>query len=249
MDPLKGTMRIQKFLAMSGVASRRKGERMVTEGRVTVNGKTVTEPGFLINPGKDRVFVDGKRARFQPYQYVMLHKPAGVVTTASDQFGRKTVMDLLTGLSGRLYPVGRLDYDTSGLLLLTNDGDLAFRLTHPKHEISKVYEAKVQNAPAAADVQRFCQGLAIEDYVTAPAGLEILSVQTAAGPGARAKNSLLRVSIHEGRNRQVRKMCQAIGCPVIRLKRVQEGNLRLGDLAEGAYRQLTEDEVEGLRRL
>jgi 23S rRNA pseudouridine2605 synthase len=231
-------MRLQKYLAESGVASRRKAEQLIQQGRVRVNGQVVAEMGFKVT-GEEIIEVDDKRAKLEEKKvYVLLNKPAGYVTTAKDQFGRRTVLDLLADIRERIYPVGRLDYDTSGLILLTNDGDFTYRLTHPRHEVNKIYTAEVEGIPTPEELNRFSKGLQIEDYTTAPAKIRILMQQNG--------NAELEVRIHEGKNRQVRKMCDAIGHPVIKLKRVAIGKVHLGELSEGQWRHLTENEIRAL---
>jgi len=232
-------MRLQKFLAEAGVASRRKAEELIRQGRVRVNGVQVTVMGTKVSEG-DLVEVDGKKVVLKEKKvYIMLHKPVGVVTTVKDQISRKTVIDLIAYVDERIFLVGRLDYDTSGLLLLTNDGDFTYRLTHPKHEMKKVYIAEVKGTPTAEDIEAFERGIAIGDYVTAPGRLRVIKEGKA--------SSTVEITIHEGRNRQVRKMCDAIGHPVIRLKRVAIGNLKLGNLREGSWRYLSEEELKELK--
>lgn len=232
-------MRLQKFLAECGIASRRKSEELIKQGRVAVNGAKISEMGIKISQ-TDLIEVDGKKIELESKKvYIMLHKPTGIVTTAKDQFARQTVLDLIPEINERVYPVGRLDYDTSGLLLLTNDGEFTYRLTHPKHEMEKVYMAEIQGIPSEEDLERFEKGLKIENYITAPALIRIKD--------KKGKTSIVEISIHEGRNRQVRKMCDAIGHQVISLKRVATGNLSLGDLEEGKWRYLNEIEVELLK--
>ncbi len=232
------TFRLQKFLAHCGVASRRKAEEYIRDGKVKVNGKIVTEMGTTVT-AKDRVEVDGKPVRLEKNKvYILLHKPKGYVTTVHDPEGRDTVMDLIQGIDERVYPVGRLDYDSSGLLLLTNDGQLAHRMMHPSHEIVKVYIATVEGSPSVEAVQRLEKGIRIEDYTTAPALVKVLEEYN--------DKTKLEITIHEGRNRQVRKMCEAIGHPVIRLKRIAYGNLVLGTLRPGQWRYLTESEKKQL---
>ena len=223
-------IRLQKLLAMAGVASRRKAEELITAGRVTVNGAVVRELGVKA-AFNAALAVDGKPVTAEQKVYIMLHKPEGVVTTVTDPFNRATVMDLIPkGL--RLFPVGRLDYNTSGLLFLTNDGEWAQSLTHPKHEVSKTYIATVRGVPAEEDLRAFREGLNIDGRPTAPCEADILN------------GNKLRITIHEGRNRQVRKMCEAIGHPVIKLMRVSVGKVELGDLPYGKWRDLTPREVE-----
>ncbi len=232
-------MRLQKFLAMAEVASRRKSEELIFSGRVSVNGRVVTEAGTKVDSASDTVCVDGRKVDICDKKiYIMLHKPTGCITTANDQFGRRSVMDYID-IEERIYPVGRLDYDTSGLLLLTNDGELTYRLTHPKHNIDKTYIATVDREPAEADIKRFSEGIMLDGRRTAPARIDIAD-----------KNPVkLEITIHEGRNRQVRKMCEAIGCRVLRLERIAVGELTLGSLKKGKYRHLTEKEVAYLKEL
>ena len=235
-------IRLQKYLADAGIASRRKAEELILDGKVTVNGKLVTELGIKVVPGKDEVcylgqVIGGK----EKLVYYLLHKPEGYVTTVHDQFHRPTVIDLLKGVRERVFPVGRLDYDTSGFLILTNDGDLTYKLTHPKHEVKKTYEAKLFGKPDENQIRQFRRGLMLDGQRTEPAEIEILSEQ------GRMCN--VRSTIHEGRNRQVRRMCEAIKHPVYSLKRISTGDLTLGDLPKGRYRALTEKEINYLKSL
>lgn len=231
-------IRLQKYLAEAGVASRRKAEELILQGRIRVNGEIITEMGFKVT-GSDKVEFDGKQVHKEENKvYLMLNKPVGYVTTVKDQFGRTTVLDLVKEIDERLYPVGRLDYDTSGLLLLSNDGDFTYKLTHPKHELNKVYVAEVEGIPTTEEIERFEKGLRIEDYITSAAKLKILEKMQ--------KRSTIEITIHEGKNRQVRKMCENIGHPVIKLKRVAIGNLVLSDLPEGKWRHLNKDEIKYL---
>jgi pseudouridine synthase len=235
-------IRLQKYLADAGIASRRKAEELILAGKVTVNGKVVTELGTKIDDKKDTVFFQGKKVECkQELVYIMLHKPEGYVTTVQDQFHRATVMDLVSGIQERIFPVGRLDYDTSGLLLLTNDGDVTYRMTHPKHHIEKVYEAKLFGTPDPTDLAKFRRGVIIDGKRTQPAKIEILE--------KGEKYSVVRIAIVEGRNRQVRKMCEAIRHPVAQLKRIATGELELGDLPKGKYRHLTKSEINYLKKL
>lgn len=228
-------MRLNKYIAMCGIASRRKSDELIISGNVSVNGVTVTEMGYDINPDSDTVAVRGKiiKPEEQNVTY-MLYKPKDCVTTSSDQYGRKTVLDFVPG-GIRVYPVGRLDYDTTGLLLLTNDGDLAFRLSHPKNEVEKVYIARVKGVPENAKLDAFRRGLRIEDYVTTKAEISVLKKANS--------ESVLRITIHEGRNRQVRKMCAAIGHEVIALHRAEYAGLTLESLQPGEFRELTQNEI------
>jgi len=226
--------RIQKLLAMSGVSSRRKAEELILAGRVTVNG-VIAELGAKANPEIDILALDGNPISIKDVEekiYVMLHKPEGVVTTVTDPFNRPTVMDFFKSLKTRIYPVGRLDYDTSGLLLLTNDGDWTYKITHPSNEIKKTYIAKVKGIPTEKALLNFRTGLIIkgEENITSPC--EILIESTQKG------NAILKIVIHEGRNRQVRKMCETISHPVISLKRIAIGSLELGDLKQGQWKHI-----------
>jgi pseudouridine synthase len=233
--------RLQKILSQAGVASRRAGEKLMLEGRVTVNGTTVRELGTKADPVRDDIRVDGRRIRLAERQrYILLNKPKGYVSTRSDPERRPTVIDLLNGVTDYVYPVGRLDFDSEGLLLLTNDGDLAARLTHPSHEVERTYDVRVLGVPDAHDVQRLSRGMTIDGRRTAPAAIEVL--------GAKEGHATLRVTIHEGRNRQIRKMCEAIGHPVALLRRIAIGPIRDSRLRLGAWRDLTVAEVRQLRR-
>ena len=234
--------RLQKILSQAGIASRRASERLMLDGRVTVNGTTVRELGTKADPSRDDIRVDGRRLKLpERHRYLLLNKPRGYVTTRSDPQKRPTVIDLVTGVREYVYPVGRLDYDSEGLLLLTNDGDLAARLTHPSHGVARVYEAAVLGVPDAHDLRRLARGLVIDGRRTAPAEIRLL-------PAARpTETTTLQITLREGRNRQVRKMCEAIGHPVDHLKRIAIGPLRDGRLRVGRWRDLTEDEVRKLR--
>ena len=232
--------RIQKIISAAGVTSRRAAEELIREGRVRVNGMVVTELGSKADASKDHIKVDGKLINpKQPLTYIMLNKPAGFVTTMSDPEGRPTVQDLLKGVKVRVYPVGRLDYNTEGLLLLTNDGDFAHLVTHPKHEFPKTYLAKVKGVLEEGMIYKLEQGMFLADGKTAPAKVKKVRKEEA--------NSWVEITIHEGRKRQVRRMFDHVGRSVIKLKRTKTGNLPLGDLPEGAYRHLTLDEVKALR--
>lgn len=232
--------RIQKYLASCGIASRRKAEELVLSGQVKVNGKIIKEI-VMIDTSKDKVEVNGKIVKPVDNKiYIMLNKPVGVITSAKDQFNRKTVIDLVN-INERVFPVGRLDYDTSGLLLLTNDGELANKLMHPSKEVNKIYIAEVQGVPSLDEMNRFRTGLKIEDYITSPAKIRIIK--------NKGKTSIIEVIIHEGKNRQVRKMCEAIGHKVLKLKRIQIGELKLGELEVGKWRYLNEHEINYLKSL
>jgi len=232
--------RVQKIIAAAGIASRRAAEQLMLDGRVKVNGAVVTELGTKADAEKDHIKVDGKLINpQQPKTYVMLNKPVGYVTTMSDPEGRPVVSDLLKGVRVRVYPVGRLDYDTEGLLLLTNDGDLAHLVTHPRHELPKTYLVKVKGVLEDRDVENLERGVFLKDGRTAPARVRRLRKEEA--------NSWVEITIHEGRKRQVRRMIDHTGRSVIKLKRMRIGSLDLGDLALGAYRHLTAEEVRELR--
>lgn len=234
-------MRLQKYLALCGVASRRHGEQMIAEGLVMVNGETVREMGVQVSE-TDEVRVRGEVVRPEEEKhYLMYYKPAGEVTTSSDPEGRATVLDKFKDYPVRLYPVGRLDYDSEGLLLLTNDGELCQAMLHPSREVEKVYLAKVSNQLSQDCVRRLREGVTIDGYMTAPAKVRIIRQEAFA--------SSVLVSIHEGRNRQVRKMFQAVGHQVVALRRVRFGPLELGDLGRGQWRHLTPSELTKLREL
>jgi 23S rRNA pseudouridine2605 synthase len=229
-------VRLNAFLARAGVASRRRADTLIREGRVRVNG----EPGELNTVvGKhDVVEVDGEQVERQPLAYVLLHKPAGVVTTASDPHGRRTVVDLVPG-TPRIVPVGRLDVDTTGALLLTNDGDLAHRLAHPRYGVPKVYEADVEGSPSPEDLGRLRDGIELDDGLTAPALVRVANRGT--------RSSRLELTLHEGRKHQVKRMCEAVGHPVRHLHRVRYAELDLDGLKPGEWRELTKDEVAALK--
>lgn len=229
-------MRLQKFIATCGIASRRHAEELISEGRVQVNGVIVTKMGVTVSPD-DRVECDGKPVKLKDdFVYIMLNKPAGYVTTVADPEGRKTVMDLLTGIKERVYPVGRLDYDTTGLLIMTNDGDFTFLSTHPGHEINKTYLAVVPGIPSEDELNKMRNGIMLDGRPTSRAKVELVE--------AKRSNAVLRITIHEGRNRQVKRMCEAIGRPVLDLMRISFGGLALGDLEPGEWRYLSADEIK-----
>jgi 23S rRNA pseudouridine2605 synthase len=235
--------RLQKILSQAGVASRRASEQLMLDGRVTVNGATVRELGTKADPARDDIRVDGRRVKVvEQHRYLLLNKPRGYVTTRSDPQRRRTVLDLLRGVREYVYPVGRLDFESEGLLLLTNDGDLAARLTHPSHGVLRVYEARVLGVPDARDLARLARGVPIDGRRT---GHSDVSLQP---HGRDANQSTLVITIREGRNRQVRKMCEAIGHPVTHLKRVAIGPIRDPKLKVGSWRELRDDEVERLRK-
>ena len=235
--------RLQKILSKAGIASRRASEKLMLEGRVTVNGATVTELGSKADPARDDIRVDGRRIKVEERRvYLLVNKPRGYVTTRSDPQRRPTVVDLI-GSGAYIYPVGRLDYDSEGLLLMTNDGDLAARLTHPRHGVPRVYEARVLGVPDAHDLSRLSRGIVIDGRRTAPATVRLL------GQNRDGSGSTLELTLREGRNRQVRKMCEAIGHPIDTLRRVAIGPIRDRRLKPGQWRDLTDDEVRRLMDL
>lgn len=234
-------MRLQKYLAQCGVGSRRKCETYIEEGRVKVNGQVVTEQGVQVEDGDDVQFDDCSVTMQEQLVYYLLNKPAGYITSASDEKDRATVIDLVKDIPYRVFPVGRLDYNTTGLLILTNDGALTYGLTHPKHHVDKTYVVKVKGVVRPSEIQKLQQGVVIDGYLTAPAKAKIIK-QTGA-------TTTISLTIYEGKNRQVRKMCAAIGYEVLRLARVAIGKLELENLELGAYRKLTKEEVEYLKGL
>ncbi len=230
--------RLQKVLANAGIASRRKCEEIIRQGRVTVNGQVVTELGTQVDPERDIITVDGRRIELvEGYTYIALHKPPGIITTADDPWGRTTVLDLVD-VDARVYPVGRLDADSEGLLLLTNDGEFTHRLTHPSFEHRKEYHVLVAGRPSQEDLERLRSGVRLEDGMTAPSELEVLRHERG--------DTWLRMILHEGRKRQIRRMADAVGHPVRRLIRVRMGPIRLGNLAPGQWRHLSRREVKQL---
>lgn len=232
--------RIQKILARMGVASRRKAEELIIEGRVTVNGK-YAELGGKADPERDHIKFDGKLlTKTERHVYYAFHKPRGVVTSLSDPEGRPTVKDFLKGIKERVYPVGRLDYDSEGLLILTNDGDFAHSIMHPSKKITKVYQVKVKGRPEEDALDKIRSGMSIAGKPTAPARVKFLR--------DTKENSWLEISIHEGRKRQIRKMLLRVGHPVAKLKRIQVGQVKLGPLPAGNFRKLAPEEIEALRR-
>lgn len=235
--------RLQKVIAQAGVASRRDAEELIKAGRVTVNGKIVSELGTKVDPRRTRVAVDGKPLKAEKYIYILLNKPKGVITALEDPRGRKTVASLVADIPERIYPVGRLDYNTEGLLIMTNDGDLTYGLTHPSHEIAKTYLAKVHGYPPEEKLDKLRVGIKLEDGVTAPAKINIVAIDQ------EKELTTLEIVIFEGKNRQIRRMCEAIGYPVKNLKRIKFAFLTLEGLRRGQYRQLLTGEVEELKRL
>lgn len=233
-------IRLQKFLANSGVASRRKCEELILAGKIKVNGEVVRELGTKIVPGVDKVTYGDSEVELQEEKkvYILLNKPVGYVTTSKDDRERPTVMELLEGVKEKVVPVGRLDMFTSGLLLLSNDGDFVYKVTHPKHETTKTYIVKVRGIPTEKDLEKLRMGIKIEDYITSPASRVELLLKDRTNDISR-----ILIEIHEGRNRQVRKMCEAIGLSVIALKREAVGGITCEGVERGKWRYLTEEEV------
>lgn len=239
----KEKMRLQKYMAQCGVASRRKAEIMIQDGRVSVNGETVLTPGFSVEPEKDRIVVDGRQISSDQKVYILLNKPKGYVCTVEDRHAEKTVFELIS-VKERIHTVGRLDKDTEGMLLLTNDGALTFHLTHPSHELDKTYIGLVKGIPEEDELNRLRKGIRIKDetktYCTSPAKVEMLK--------KFQSTARLKIVIHEGKKRQIRKMCESIGHPIIHLRRDAIGDLKLEGLRIGEWRYLTEKEIEYLKR-
>lgn len=233
--------RLQKYMAACGVASRRKCEEIIEEGRVKVNGNVVTELGFKVDSKLDEIFVDSKLIKLEERKvYILLNKPEGYVSTVKDEKGRKTILDIVK-VDERIFPIGRLDYNTSGMILLTNDGDIYNRIIHPRKEVNKVYIAVIEGTPSKDKIDEFCNGVDIGGYITAKAKFRIIE--------KLQDKSKVEIVIHEGKNRQVRRMCEKIGYPVIALKRISVGNIKLGNLRRGEWRYLDENEINYLKNL
>lgn len=235
-------MRLQKYMAQCGVASRRKSEEIISQGFVTVNKKIVVEMGTIVDPKKDIVRVRGKRISLEKNTiYVVLNKPIGIVSSVKDEKGREVVVDLIEEIEERIYPVGRLDIDTTGLILLTNDGDMAYKLTHPKNEISKTYIAIVEGSPNKIELDRLRNGVMVDGRLTAKADVKMLQNFD--------EDSIIEIKIIEGRNRQIKKMFEAVNHPVKKLKRIAMGEIELRGLEIGNWRYLNEEEEEYLNSL
>jgi 23S rRNA pseudouridine2605 synthase len=233
--------RLQKILARAGIASRRKAEELIREGKVRVDGRVVREMGTQVDPETQKIECEGIPVTSREKKiYILLHKPVGFLSTVHDPHGRPIVTDLLQGIKERVYPVGRLDLDTEGALLLTNDGELAQKILHPSHEVNKTYVAKVKGKPDTQKLAILARGVAIDGKKTWPAHLQVLQTE--------AQTTTIRIVIHEGRKRQVRRMFEAIGHPVLELKRTAYGKLELGKLAPGKYRRLTSRDIEMIFR-
>ena len=234
-------MRLNKYIAHAGIASRRIADELTINGNVKINGLTMREPGYNVKPG-DVVEVNGQRISGQEkMEYVLLNKPKGYITSMQDEKGRPVVTELVADVDARLFPVGRLDYNTSGMLILTNDGDLTYRLTHPRHQVTKTYRALVSGVLSKEKLFRLRKGVDIGGFVTSPAQVKIIR--------QAERSAVVDITIHEGKNRQVRKMFAAVGNPVQELQRTAIGDLRLGRLKEGHYRKLTRNEIEYLKNL
>lgn len=232
--------RLQKYLAECGIASRRKCEEYITQGKVQVNGKKITELGVKVNPEKDKITFEGKNVKQEERKvYILLNKPIGYVTTSDEQFGRDKVLDLVK-VRERVVPVGRLDMYTSGALILTNDGDFVYKVTHPKHEITKTYTVTVKGIIKNEEVEQLRKGVKIDDYTTRPAKVKILKTDE------EKDISRLEITIHEGKNRQVRRMCESVGRRVIALHRSKIGNIGVKDIELGKWRYLKDFEVKTL---
>lgn len=232
-------MRINKFIAQSGLTSRRKADDLITNGNVKVNNMTLTEPGYDVKEG-DIVEVNGRVIDFKEEKvYILLNKPLGYVTTVEDDKGRPTVMDLVADIDARIFPVGRLDYNTSGMLLMTNDGDFAYRVAHPKHKMTKTYRARVAGMLSDSKCAKLRKGVDIGGFVTSRSEVRVVKDMP--------RSTIVDISIHEGKNRQVRKMFAAVGNEVQELKRIAIGDIKIGRLAEGHYRKLTREEIAYLK--
>jgi len=230
--------RLHKFLARCGVCSRRKAEELILEGKVKVNKNVVKKLGVKIDPDKDIVEVEGRIIRPSDFVYIMLNKPAGYITSLKDEWGRPTVLELIKGIKQRVFPVGRLDLDSEGLLLLTNDGELAFRLTHPRYHVKKRYVVRAKGILTSKDLRSLKEGVELEDGKALPAEVRVLKLEK--------ETTLLEISLKEGRKRQIKRMFKAVGHPVLYLKRIAFGPLTLGDLPKGTFRMLTSEEVKML---
>ena len=232
-------IRLQKYMASQGIASRRKCEEYITQGKVKINGETVKELGIKVNPNKVKIEFNGKEIKntHEPHVYILLNKPIDYVTTVKDQFGRNSVLDLVQ-INKRIVPVGRLDMYTSGALILTDDGDFVYKITHPKHEITKTYTVTLKGIPTSDEIRTLENGVDIGGFTTSKAKVKILKTDEEAG------TSRLEITIHEGKNRQIRKMCEAINKKVLALHRSKIGNIGVKDLKIGTWRYLSQKEVE-----
>lgn len=233
--------RLQKYMARCGVASRRSCEELILEGKVKVNGITIKELGYKVDPDKDIIEYNKNIIKPEGRKvYIVLNKPVGYVSTVKDERGRKTIIDLVN-VDERIFPIGRLDYDSSGLIMLTNDGEIYNKVIHPRQEINKTYEAVLKGIPDIEDINNFCNGIDIGGYITAKANFQILKLIDG--------NAIVKIIIHEGKNRQIRRMCERINHPVLSLKRVSIGRIELGKLQPGKWRYLNEQEVDYLKNI
>ena len=234
--------RLQKVIAHAGITSRREAERLILDGQVVVNGSVITTLGTKVDPAHDVITVKGARVKPAPEKlYVLMNKPVGYVSTVKDPQQRPVIIDVLRHIKSRVYPVGRLDYDAEGLILLTNDGELAYRLQHPRYRINRTYEVKVKEFFPGEKLSLLRNGIQLEDGITLPAKATFLK--------KAMRNSWLSITLYEGRNKQVKRMCAAVGHPVLKIKRIRFGSLKLGRMSPGDYRHLTQDEVKSLYRL
>ena len=233
-------IRLNKFLSQAGIASRREADRLIAEGKVKVNNRVVQELGYKIDDQKDSIEIDGRKVKKeQVFIYLMLNKPKGYLVTLKDAFKRPTIMNLLPNLKKRVFPVGRLDYESEGLLILTNDGELAYRLTHPRYKIKRTYLVKVMGKPDSAELSKLKKGVFLDGKKTAPAKVNLLE--------SNPRKSLLRIEIHEGRKREIRRMFECIDHRVLKLVRVSFAGLRIGKLKSGTWRFLKQQEIKKLK--
>lgn len=233
--------RLQKYMATCGVASRRKCEEIIMSGKVKVNGKTIMELGYKVDGDNDSVTVNDKLIKVEEKKlYIALNKPKGYVSTVKDEKGRKTILDLVK-VEERIYPIGRLDYDTSGLILLTNDGNIYNKIIHPRVEKNKIYIADIKGIPSNEEIEKFEDGIELEGYTTAPAYFNVIKTNE--------NSCTVKITIHEGKNRQIRKMCEKINHPIINLMRIQIGNIKLEKLPQGKWRFLDANEIEYIKNL
>ncbi len=233
--------RLQKYLSRHGIASRRSCEEIIASGRVRVNGILVTQMGTKIDPSKDKVWLDGRKVKsVEKPVYIMINKPRGYISSLKDPEGRKKVTDLIPGINERVFPVGRLDYNSEGLMILTNDGDFAYHLTHPSHNITKTYRVRINGFPSTGQMDQMSKGVVLEDGPFKPVAISFIDI--------REGNALFEISIQEGRNRVIRRFFEKIGYQVIRLKRIKVGTLSLGDLKSGQHRHLLFSEVRKLKK-
>lgn len=233
------TIRLDKFVANAGVSSRREIKHLLKTETLTVNGKRVTESGTRIHPEKDNILLNGKKITKPGFVYYLLNKPMGYISTTADEYGRDNVISLID-TTQRIYPIGRLDKDTHGLIILTNDGEITHKLTHPRYHVPKVYRLIIAEKPTDRQVNLFQTGILLEDGITLPAEIQVAS--------SSKQNTTLLVTLHEGRNRQIRRMCEAVGIDLLDLERISFGPIKLGSLPTGEYRKLSEKEIASLKK-